>query len=145
MQYKAIKHPFKRPCALSIQRGTRTHQGHYKLYTSRPQRIIHYCIIGFLKSDTFSSNAKVTVGVLIKLNTSYYGVCPCICISSPVHGIKRQRSVHGLARPILRAVTCRTCLSTNRPCSLWASNQIHKIAGCACAGNAGVVFPATAG
>ena len=27
----------------------------------------------------------------------------------------------------------------------WASCQIHKIAGCACAGNAGNVFPATAG
>ena len=28
---------------------------------------------------------------------------------------------------------------------LWASYQIRKIAGCACAGNAGNVFPATAG
>ena len=28
---------------------------------------------------------------------------------------------------------------------LWASYQIHKIAGCACAGNTGNVFPATAG
>ena len=27
----------------------------------------------------------------------------------------------------------------------WASCQIRKIAGCACAGNAGNVFPATAG
>ena len=36
---------------------------------------------------------------------------------------------------------CYTC--TIRP--LWASYQIHKIPGCACAGNAGNVFPATAG
>ena len=29
--------------------------------------------------------------------------------------------------------------------SLWASYQIREIAGCACAGNAGKVFPATTG
>ena len=31
------------------------------------------------------------------------------------------------------------------PLGLWASCQIRKIAGCSCAGNAGNVFPATAG
>ena len=30
-------------------------------------------------------------------------------------------------------------------CSIWASYKIRKSAGCACAGNAGNVFPATAG
>ena len=41
----------------------------------------------------------------------------------------------------------RTCTHTNfqGPVVLWASCQIRKIAGCACAGNAGNVFPATAG
>ena len=39
-------------------------------------------------------------------------------------------------------ITFRFCLKYSR---LWASYQIRKIAGCACAGNAGDVFPATTG
>ena len=34
-----------------------------------------------------------------------------------------------------------SCLTLHRSLSLWASYQIRKIAGCACAGNAGNVFP----
>ena len=36
-------------------------------------------------------------------------------------------------------------MRTLGPCYTWASCQIRKIAGCACAGNAGNVFPADAG
>ena len=34
---------------------------------------------------------------------------------------------------------------TTKGVNLWASCQIHKIAACACTGNAGNVLPATAG
>ena len=38
---------------------------------------------------------------------------------------------------------CCMWLSVGYCCELWASYQIRKIAGCACAGNVGNVFPAT--
>ena len=39
---------------------------------------------------------------------------------------------------------CRWLLSLDIPVAPWTSYQIRKIAGCACAGNAGSVFPANA-
>ena len=36
-------------------------------------------------------------------------------------------------------------VATSRVYYSWASCQMHKIAGCACAGDAGNVFPGTAG
>ena len=51
-----------------------------------------------------------------------------------------RRHFHVMTSP------CRYCLrSRDRGIGQWASCQVRKIKGCACAGNAGNVFPATAG
>ena len=47
----------------------------------------------------------------------------------------------GLCRSLEHNKTC----GYPRGCIAWASCRIRKIAGCACAGNAGNVFPTTAG
>ena len=50
------------------------------------------------------------------------------------------------ASPVVHLVTPLSCVSLSmntQPSvpAIWTSYQIHKIAGCACAGNAGNVFP----
>ena len=57
----------------------------------------------------------------------------------------RQQSYH-----LIGGITLVCVIAWHRTCikpllSQWASCQIRKFAGCACAGNAGNVFPATAG
>ena len=78
-QYKAIKHPHKRACVVSILWTPRTHHRHCQLHKSRPKRLIHYSVIDVIKGNTFTSNAGVTTEVLSEWNLTFsyvpYGVC----------------------------------------------------------------------